>query len=62
MDAVLSIDDESRLAGFLDPFIDGGRAIARRRTGIDVVLGRFLQSIVAHNEMNRLIPLMIGVR
>ena len=62
MNAVLRVDDESRLAGLLDPLVDGGRTIARRRPGIDVVLGRFLQSIVAHDEMDRLVLLMIGVR
>ena len=61
VDAVLRVDHKARSAGFLDPFINGGRAVTRRGSGIDVVLGRFLQSIVAHQEVDRLVLLVIGV-
>src|SRR5580693_2963269 len=54
VDAILRVDDEARLATLLDPFVDAGWAIARRRPGIDVVLGGFLQSPVAHQKMHRL--------
>jgi len=33
------VDDESRLPAFLDPFVDGGGTILRRRSAIDIVLG-----------------------
>src|SRR5690349_7108225 len=39
VDAVLRVDHKAWLAGFLDPFINGSRAVTRRRSGIDVVLG-----------------------
>src|SRR6266581_2356832 len=48
VNTVLRINHEAGLAGFLNPFINGRRAVTCRRSGIDVVLGRFLQSIVAH--------------
>src|SRR5271170_1317558 len=57
VDAVLRVDDVARLAALLDPFVDAGRAIARRRSGIDVVLGGFLQIAVTHQEMHRLVLL-----
>ena len=43
VDAVLRVDHEPRLSALLHPFVDAGRAIARRGPGIDVVLGRLLQ-------------------
>ena len=62
VDAVLRIDDKARLPAVFRPFVNRSRTVARRGSGIDVVLGRFLQSIVAHQQMGRLILLMIGVR
>src|SRR6478735_6348972 len=38
VDAVLGVDLEARASALLDPFVNAGRAIAVRRTGIDVVL------------------------
>ena len=32
----------ARLAALVDPLVDAGRAIARRRSGIDIVLGCLL--------------------
>src|SRR5438477_5203363 len=43
VDAVLRVDDELRLAGLLDPFIDSGRTVPVRWSGENVVLGRLLQ-------------------
>src|SRR5207247_1861018 len=61
VDAVLGVDLEARTGGLLDPLIDSGRAIAVRRTGIDVVLRRLLQVHVGDLEMNRLVLFMVGI-
>ena len=59
--AVLRVDDGSRLfAVLLHPFVDAGRTEARRRAGIDVGLGAFLQIQVLH--LDRLILLVVGIR
>src|ERR1700759_5029197 len=61
MDAVLRVDLVERSRAFLDPFVDAGRAIAIRRSGKYVMLGRLLQVHVGDLEMNRLVLLMVGV-
>jgi hypothetical protein len=45
----------------IDPFIDAGRAVARRRPRIGAELRLLLQFHVAHLEVDRLIFLVIGV-
>jgi hypothetical protein len=61
MDAVLRVDDIARLASFLDPFIDAGRAIARRGPAIAVVLGGFLHKGIGQSQMHGLVLLVIRV-
>src|SRR5471030_2223701 len=39
VDAVLRVDDVARLPALLHPLVDAGRAIARRWTGVDVMVG-----------------------
>src|SRR5712691_3609512 len=52
VDAVLRVDHEAGLAPLLHPFVDAGRAIARRGTGVAVVLGGLLQRGIGHLEMH----------
>src|SRR2546421_7200561 len=54
VDAILGVDDEARSGRFLDPLINGGRAIPTGRAGIDVVLRGLLQAHVGQLEMYRL--------
>jgi len=61
MDAVLGVDLKAWSRGFLNPFIDAGRAIAVGRAGIDIVLGGLLQIEVGDLQMNRLVLFMIGI-
>src|SRR5262245_11375463 len=62
VDAVLRVDLEARARRFLDPFIDAGRTITAGGPRIDVMLGLLLQRHVLHDEVDRLILLVIGVR
>src|SRR4051812_35418066 len=55
VNAVLGVDLVTRSGGFFDPLIDPGRAIAVRRTGVDIVLRGLLQGHVGDLEMDRLI-------
>src|SRR5262245_60057081 len=59
--AVLRVDHVARRTPLLHPFIDPGRAIARRRTAVDVVLGGLLEAKVRDPEVWRLVLLVIGV-
>src|SRR6266851_2015102 len=59
--AVLRVDHESGRASLLHPFVDAGRAIAGRRAGINVVLGRLLQAGIGDLEVDRLVLLVVGV-
>src|SRR5712691_10206008 len=59
--AVLRIDHKPEIAPLAHPLIDAGRTIAIRGSGIDVVLGTFLQGHLSDLEMNRLVFLVVGV-
>src|SRR5262245_14743613 len=61
VDAVLRIDYEFWGTRFLNPFIDPGGAITRRRACEYVMFGFFLQSGVADMKVNRLIFFMISI-
>ena len=61
MNAILRVDDETRLRPFLQPFVDGGWTIARRWPAIAVVLRGLLQAGVGQFQMHRLILFVIGV-
>src|ERR1700678_3519713 len=62
VDAVLRVDDVTRLTRLFDPLIDTGRAVACGRPGIDIVLRGELQRRPLHPQVNRLIFLVIRVR
>src|SRR4029453_9562401 len=51
VDAVWRVDDKTWRPRLLDPFVNRGRTIARRRAGIHVMLGGFLQSRVSDAKM-----------
>src|SRR4051794_17706886 len=61
MNAVLGVDLVSPAARVLDPLVNPRRAVALRRSAIDVVLGPLLQLHVLDLEVARLILLMVGV-
>src|SRR3954451_22036201 len=60
VDAVLRVDHKARLPTLLHPLIDPGRAVARRRPRIDVMLRRLLERHVAHPQVRRLVLPVIG--
>src|SRR5829696_9995562 len=61
VDAVLRVDDKARITALLHPFIDAGRTITRRRSAIDVMLGRFLQRHFPYDQMRSLAFFVVGI-
>src|SRR3954465_9154421 len=61
VDAVLGVDLVPHPVPVLHPLVDARRAVARRGTPIEVVLGALLQPHVLHLEVARLILLVVGV-
>src|SRR5262249_1003329 len=61
VDAVGPVDDETRIAPLLHPFVPAGRTVAGRWPRIDVVLGRLLHGHVGDPQVHRLVLLVVGV-
>src|SRR3954454_6446186 len=57
VDAVLRVDHKARLPTLLHPLINTGRAVARRRPGVDVMLRCLLERHVADPQVRRLVLL-----
>src|SRR5262245_66006366 len=60
VNAVLRVDHVAGPTPLLHPFIDTGRAIARRRTTVDIVLGGLLATEISDIGVRPLGLLVIG--